>query len=414
MAAKTTKAKAVKEVKNLDVKQPESANVRRVIKTEVQIYRVRQNILNWRNATLIAENIRYPQRYDIYQIYSDIVLDSHLSAAIQQRKNLTLSKEFQVIGPDGEVNEEKTNLIKKKWFLDYVDLALDSMFWGHSLIQFDSIVDDEFKCVELVPRIYVKPEFHIVTQNYSDLTGTDYLDLPFKNWCIGVGKPRDLGLLLKAAPLIIWKKNALGSWSEYIEIFGSPIRIGKTNVRDEASRINMENMLKNMGTAAYGVFDIDDLIELVSSDKKDAFNVFDMMIQRCNSEISKLILGQTATMDEKAFVGSAEVQERILEQVADADEKFIRGVNNYQLIPMLNALGLGFDGCTITVKTGEEFDLLQKSTFDLGLLNSGKYTFSPQYLLDNYGSEVIEVEEPTADAEGNSEDVVKKIKNLYK
>jgi Protein of unknown function (DUF935). len=59
-------------------------------------------------------------------------------------------------------------------------------------------------------------------------------------------------------------------------------------------------------------FDTDDLIELVESNRSDAYNVFDMMIQRCNSEISKLILGQTGTLDEKAYVGSAEVQERVL------------------------------------------------------------------------------------------------------
>ena len=72
---------------------------------------------------------------------------------------------------------------------------------------------------------------------------------------------------MKAAPLVIWKKNALGAWAEYAEVFGVPLRIGKTNVRDEETRANMEGFLKNLGTSSYGLFDTDDLIEIVDSGK---------------------------------------------------------------------------------------------------------------------------------------------------
>ncbi|MFK5282397.1 hypothetical protein ACI3PL_22835, partial [Lacticaseibacillus paracasei] len=88
----------------------------------------------------------------------------------------------------------------------------------------------------------------------------DYTELPYSDWCIGVGQKRDLGLLLKITPLVIWKKNALGAWAEFIEKFGSPIRIGKTDSNDLQSVNNMENMLKNMGVASWGLFKTDDLI----------------------------------------------------------------------------------------------------------------------------------------------------------
>jgi phage gp29-like protein len=404
------KKKDISTIENVDIKQPIKADVRNYIKNEVQVFRIRQNIAQFKMALNQAESIRYPQRYNLYRIYNESVLDSHLSAAIQQRKHLTLCKDFEVLDSNGEVNEDKTKQLNKKWFRDYLDLALDSIFWGHSLIQFDSIIEDEFKCVDLIPRIYVKPEFHIVTENYSDLTGEDYLELPYKNWLIGAGKPRDLGLLSKVAALVIWKRNALGAWAEFIEVFGNPLRIGKTDVRDAVTRNNMADMLKNMSVAAYGVFDRDDDIELKESSKQDAFNVFDMMIQRCNSEISKAILGQTATMDEKSFVGSAEVQERVLEKVAYSDEALIAGINNYQLIPMLNSLGLGFDGMTIKVKQNDELDLIQKSVIDIALINSGKYKLEPEYLLKKYGTEVEEVE---IEEMNTTDKVAKKIKNTY-
>lgn len=397
-----------KKIQDVSVNMPKTADIRNRISTPTQLYRGATDIAAYKLAVTAAESLISPQRRQLYTIYKNIELDAHLTAAVNQRKNLTLCKDFDVL-LNGEESEDLEKIIKQKWFRDFIDYSLDAIFYGHSLIQFDSVVNDAFKAVELVPREYVKPEFHIVTNTYADLTGTDYLEAPYNNWCIGVGKPKDLGLYLKAAPLVIWKKNALGAWSEFVEIFGSPIRIGKTNVRDEETRANMESYLRNMAVASYGVFDTDDLIELVESNRSDAYQVFDMMIQRCNSEISKLILGQTGTLDEKAYVGSAEVQERVLKNVAYNDEFFIEGILNYQLVPMMTRLGIFPEGVTISVKSEDDLSLIEQSKIDIELIKTGKFTFSPEYLDEKYGSEVIIVNDPT-----DVVNVKNRLDNLYK
>jgi hypothetical protein len=122
--------------------------------------------------------------------------------------------------------------------------------------------------------------------------------------------------------------------------------------------------------------------------------VFDKMIERCNSEIAKLILNQTGTTDEKSFVGSAEVHERTLGKVGLQLKQFINAVNNNQLIPMLNALGFGLDGYTIGIEQEDEFNLDQKGKFDIELLKTGKFTFTPEYLKEKYGTEAVPVSEP--------------------
>lgn len=374
-------------------------DIRRKITSPTQMFRITTDMARYKVSVQSAENIYNHQRYQLYQIYEAVEIDSHYSAVKQQRKNLTLSRNFCVFGPDGEVNEEKTKLIRTKWFREYLDLCLDSIFWGHSLIQFDSLINinnkDEFKDIYLVPRMYVKPEYHIVTSDYAAIKGTDYLDFVWRNWLIGVGKPHDLGLLMKIAPLQIWKKNAMGTWAEFIEKFGLPIRVGKTNVRDEATRFNMEKTLRDMSVGLYAVIDPDDEIEIKEGGaRQDAFEVFDKMIERCNSEMTKLILGQTGTTDEKSFVGSAEVQERVLYAYAELDEHMIDGINNYQLIPMLNAHGFGLEGMTIGCEDEDEFTALEHSKFDIELIKSGKYKLSPEYIKENYGTDVEEVEEP--------------------
>jgi hypothetical protein len=237
-----------------------------------------------------------------------------------------------------------------------------------------------------VPRIYVKPEFGIVVPTWSAMDGIHYKEQPYSDWCIGVGHKRDLGLLMKAAPLVIWKKNAIGAWSVYQDAYGTPLAIGKTNTRDEATRLNMENSLKSLSTGLSMVVDNDDVIELLETNKQDAHQVFNELIARCNSEIAKLILGQTATTDEKSFVGSAEVQERILLQYAELDENFIEGIMNYQLIPFLNNLGFGFDGCTIEAKDDADIPLMDRLKIDAELMKW--YQLTPEYIKETYGTDV--------------------------
>jgi len=99
-------------------------------------------------------------------------------------------------------------------------------------------------------------------------------------------------------------------------------------------------------------------------------------------------------MDEKSFVGSAEVQERVLKTLSDSDQYFIEGVLNYQLIPLLNGLGLGFENLKICAEAEDEFTLEQKGKFDIELLKTGKFTMTPEYIKEKYGTEVIEVTEP--------------------
>ena len=376
---------------------------------QAQIYRISQDIGKWRTALTAAENVNNPQRYWLLQTYNDIILDAHTTACIQQRKNLTLSRNFCVMNKDKSENEQLTEMLESQWFRDFLDLSLDSMFWGYSLIQFDSLVNDNFNEVNLVPRQFVKPEFNIVTKNWGDTVGINYKEAPYNEFCIGVGKQRDLGLLNKVAPLVIWKKNALSAWAQHQEIFGSPIRIGKTSSRDKKTTDNMDNMLKNMGVAAWGRFDTSDIIELIESNKSDAYMVFDMMIERCNSEIAKLILGQTGTTAEKSFVGSAEVHERILQQYGENDEHFIENVLNYQLIPMLEGLGIKFNGAKIETEEDDELGLVERSKIDLELLKY--YEIDPEYIEKTYGTPVIKKVVPV---DNGIVDVKNKLEQFYK
>jgi hypothetical protein len=391
---------------NFNKPQPEKANIRKTITFEQQLQRVRQDATKYNIALQAAESPMYPNRFLLMQNYQQIVLDAQVQSAMLQRKSRILCKKFMVLGPDGEIDETKTDWFNQKWFYDFQNLALDSIFWGFSCIQFGPIVNDKYVSIELIPRIYVVPEFSLVRNNTATVTdGKHFDESPYNNWCIGVGEKKDLGLLMYLAPYVIWKKNAMAAWAEFAEIFGSPIRIGKTNVRDELTRKNMENMMINMGVASWAVLDLDDKVELMQASRTDAYQVFDMMVERCNSEISKIVLGQTGTTDEKAYSGSANVHMNIADMIAMQDTLKMKFVIENQLVPMMIKNGFDLSGCTFKYDETESVPIAEQAKIDASFMPYVK--FEKEYLENKYNIVL-------SDEEMEVEKVANKLKNLYK
>ena len=412
-------------VNNQTQEQPPSANIRRVITWEQQLQRIRQDIQRWRTAIKQAESIYFPNRYQLYQTYKDVVLDAHLSGSMQQRTLNASNSGWQIVDKDGVRNKEATKLLESEWFQKFLYWSEESIFWGHSLIQLGSLEDFKFNNIELIPRQYVKPEFEIVTQHTAGTYGECYTVAPYLDWIISVGDKRNLGLLMKASPYVIWKKNTLGAWNEHAEIFGSPMRIGKTDTRDETTRANMEAMFANMGSASWGVFDKEDEIEMLTT-SKDISRIYNDLLLFLNKEISKLILGQTMTMEDGSSRSQAEVHERVAKQIEQADKEFLCSVVNDKLFPVLLRHGFSLNGLTFEFIEADSLKIEDQYKFEIELLKTGKYNIDPEYILQKYGTPTEEVEaeikkeatpsEPKAAVNVNDfiAEQSRKFSNLYK
>lgn len=313
-----------------------------------QLVRVRQDIKEWRNALEDAERDINPDRTELMRVYKDVVLDNHLSSLIETRKNKILSSKFWVEDAEGNKNDDLTKLLEKQWFFKFMGFAMDEEFYGHALIEFGPIVNDAFTWVKKIREEFVVPEKKLVkkeiglnAENPDDHTDNiPYLQPPWSNWSIALGDEFNLGLLMKLSPHALWKKNVLGAWSERAELFGQPIRIGKTNIRDQVRRDNMDEMMINMGGSAWATFDLKDEIQMIESSTTDAHKIYNELIERTNSEMSKLILGGTATVDEKSFVGSAEVQERNSDKYTAKDKRKMKFFVEDHLFPLMKLHGI--------------------------------------------------------------------------
>ncbi len=401
-------------VQNVDVKAPQRVQVtERLIKKS--LFLTNRDIAKWIQAQEAAKRKQNPSRKDLIELWNDINDDGHVTGIIESIKNKCKSKDVQIVDSNGEVDEEATLIFERQWYFKFVDFVVESRFYGYTLVQLGSVVDDAFPDIMSVPRENVVPEENIVLldarRRFSDKSETntfDYTARQNRDWFIMIGDD-SLGLFNKAAPHAIAKRHLFAAMWEFSELFGMPIRKGKTDIRDPERRKNMEKMLENMGSKAWGVFDTDDDIELIESVKADAEDVFIEPIKVSNQEISKAFAGGVAMFDEKAFVGAAEVQERLFMEFIASFLRNIRFVVNDDLIPRMVKFGMLGDGLSLKFATEDTVTTLQKSVMIKEL--SPFYRFQPDTVTEAIGIEV--------DAEASLSDpdevtsVMPKVAKLY-
>lgn len=415
--------------KKAERKRRDMADIIKRIK-QTQLNRTREDVQKWRSALDRAESLFLPDRTDLNRIFKDITLDAHLTSLMQTITLKTISSPFFIENADGSVNDEYTEVFKKKWFRDFAKFTVEAPLYGYSLVQFGDALGDHFKDCELVPREYVIPEKRAVKehlhQSGSNLTYFD--DRPFDLWTIFVHDKGDLGLLTKAAPLVIWKKNVLGAWSEAAELFGMPIRVGKTDINNPTAYKNMTEMLENMGSAAWAVMDMDDEIDLKEITKSDYYQVYDKLVERVNSELSKLLLGQTMSSDDGSSRSQAEVHERVLDEYISAMKMLVAYVVNDELLPLMQRHGMVPSGLVYRQDNEEKIDI--KTRFEMvdKIFKWSGVKIPLDYIVETFGIPLEEVEalelgtddDPELDDEGNpvepddDESVMPTVSNLYK
>ena len=265
----------------------------------------RKDIADWSKAWQLAINIDNPNRQRLYDIYRDADADGHLSGCVRQREGFVMAKSFKLVDAAGTESDEALHYFDQSWFKQLCRLALDSVYWGHSLIELGNIVQDGdgMRCydgVRLIPRKHVIPEYGRVVKQVGDdwRTGVDFHRPPFSDWLIEAGQPDNLGLFLKAAQHTIPKKNMLAFWDTFGEIFGMPMRVAKTASRDSKEIDRLNRMLVEAGASQTAVMPLDTELEFIESTRGDAYNVYNQRVDRANSELSKLIIGQTMTIED--------------------------------------------------------------------------------------------------------------------
>jgi len=400
----------------------------------VRLARIKQDTLSWRTACEEAERPFNPFRVRMQQIYIDTILDGHVKACVERRKDLTMLRDWQIVNAKGEVNDDVAKLIDKPWFNRFISHSLDTLFYGYSLIELGDCMNNEFKDLKVTKRWYVSPDRYVVSNMAYNLSGTPFKDEPWSDWHVYLSTPNDIGtsdsgygLFYEVAIYQIFLRNILGYNGDFLELFGQPIRVGKTNKTELVERENFAAALENMGSAGWVLMDaIDDQIELIESGNVgSSWQAYSNFEKRLQGLISKLILGHADALDSTpGKLGSAQggesPSEQAMEDKQSKDGVFIMDVINSELFPRLRKFGFNIpDDCLFEFKNDSEVHEHNDRVISQAVeIKKAGLQMSKDYFEEQTGIKLFDLplgtSSPDVIQSAPTTDIKAKLKNLYK
>lgn len=299
--------------------------------------RTKKNLATWKTALQMAESPLNPDRFLLQSLYADSILDPHLSTVLSKRILAVTNTKLVFSEEEGEDDETVETIIESQAFEKILVEILNSKFYGHSLIQTDLVTLK----ADLIDRRYVKPERGIVVAQYSDETGVNYTENPYRNVCLSVGDPKDFGLLLIASQYVILKKGNVADWATFNERYATPFRY--TTLPPGATKKEVEDsktQLAEMGANGYGVFPKGSEMMFVESKSSGNNTNYSNFADFCNAEISKLGLGQTMTTENGSSMSQAKVHKEVEDKISRSDKQFVEKVLNTEVRRLLIAQGI--------------------------------------------------------------------------
>lgn len=311
----------------------------------------RIGLQEWKNAYMAARNPDYPNRNQLFAVYDNIMIDNTLTSIIDTRILKVQQSKFNVYDKTKKPNPDLAYFFERPWFNDFLRLAMEARFEGYRLLEFFDFKDNgEIASCKAVNKYHVKPEKGIVTKEANDDKGWDYLNGNTSIYYIPIGISNDLGMLYKAAPHVLAKKYAIGTWGEFNEKIGIPFRTVHTSINDKVRQQQLANIMENMGSAGWAVLNKDEEVKLQAISGTDPTKCFEGLINKMDAEIAMLILGQTATSNSdknKGTYGSMQILQEISNDRHEADLTYIKYLINDVLIPRMILWGYkGFNDAT--------------------------------------------------------------------
>ena len=343
--------------------------------------RSRKDITYWRNSLSNAESVYSPNRTRLYDLYSDIILDGHLSGVIAKRLDAVLNKELY-FEADGKHNAAFDGLIQSLPFRELMKTILQTLLWGISGVEF--LPGKEF-AFQHIPRKHIKPEKGIIAFEQTGTTGLCYAEMD-QVWIMG--DPTDLGLLLKCAPYALYKRGGLSDWAQYIELFGQPIRVIKYDSYDEQTRAELKKILDESGSSLSIMLPRQADFEIKDGKQTNCDGNLQLsFVKALNEEMSITILGNTETTTSSRSAGYAQSMVHLEQQleITRSDMTYTAAMlNSPVFMAILAGYGYKVAGGRFVFAKDTDIDYL-KSRMEIDKQIAELTTIPQSYWHDTYG-----------------------------
>ncbi len=348
------------------------------------VTRTRADIGLWKSALRAADNVENPRRTRLQRLYADIMQDAHLSSLAELRVLSLLGTPF-TLKRDGEVDEECTALLAAAaWKRDIDRFAWEELLYGHSLIELTTSPDGTPQ-VTLLPRTNVVPEQGVLLLSEDDGDGIRYREArEYGTWILEFGSRTEYGLLNKAVPHVLFSRFAQSCWSELCEIYAIPPRVLKTNTQDPEMLDRAEQMMREMGAAAWFIIDTNEEFSFAKGADTNG-DVYNNLIRVCKEASSLLICG--AQLGQDTLNGNRSKEEssqKLFDKIIQADRTRVQGYWNEIILPALVRIGIVPAGLTYEYQQEEDLEKLWNQTHQA----MQYFHVEPEWIRSKFGIEV--------------------------
>lgn len=334
----------------------------------------RKDISDWQlaiNQTLAQT----PKWIKLQEMYESLMFDAHLQSQVSLRKNKTLGLPWRLLQGEKELDTQEFNDTIKA----FIEQSLDSLYYGYSIV----LLNTADGSVTPIDRRNIDPRNHLLYDNPLLGSALPYRELPEYGKTLLEFNHGDNGLLVQAAPHVLFKRFAQSCWSELCEIYGMPPRYIKTNTNDKELVQKYEQALANIGSGASYVLDLDDEMGFASTNATNG-EVYANLINLCKSEISLLICGAMVGQDTMYGSNAKEQSSQdLLQDIIDADKEYVTNHINGVVLPALEALGLP-QNCTFEFIQQED----NSELFNQTIQAAAYFDIDPDWFKEKFGIEV--------------------------
>lgn len=345
------------------------------------IHRGVNDIGTWRSGLRLAD---LGNRTKLYDLFIDLLIDGYLSDAIDKRIDAVTDADlaFTIKGKRVDVIDDLMDTPEFESFLREIML---SRFWGISLVECQFISGFEFKSI---PRKHIRLKTKEIAIREEDERGIPYVG---NDLIIQFGQDDDFGIILRAAPYVIYKRGGFGDWAQFVELFGMPQRIGKYSSMDEQSRRALIQAFEEAGSAPYLVIPKETEATQTTLSSSGNGALYNDFRNACNEEILITILGQTMTTQDGSSLSQSQVHLAVQEKKHRADRRFVERMLNKYFVPLLEKRGYPVAGGKFKF-----LDKAQEITVDETIQLSNILPIPQSYLYDKYNIPQPEGDEPVA------------------
>lgn len=329
--------------------------------------------------------------------------DCHLAGLKSSRVTAVTQLDYKIIPYDGEGGSPEVAkfiedaVYSNLAFEDLMESMLEGIFYGYSFTEliWDVNLQGQAVIIDAKP-IHPKLIKFIGGEPYLSIQGQDSKFKDFKtaqlfpNYAL---LPTRYGVGRACAWPYLWKMWAIAFWNRYNEVFGMPVRLGKySSGASQEDKDALITALKSLGTDAAGVISNETEIEFVQAmvrGSSQSVNPYEAIIEYCNREMSKRVVGQTLTTDSGVKSGSyalGQVHAQVRGDIVKSDAARLAYSLRKSVFSPLTAFNFGPDVPPPFIKFKfEDAAELQMKSQSIGTLANAGWEFDDLELSEMFG-----------------------------